>query len=1246
MFNKLHLTYTHYTLLLCMALLSLAALTWIEQRQNSNIDKQLAQAYAQAQQIIIDKEVNCINLLQNQLSDTTNLQRNWSSVIDIAEKENIILHVYRNDSLLIWSGNAINTEPIYQTLKKGADFVLADNGYYFSYKQTRGSYTYLFLYDVKTNYPFRNQYIENAFDKEVGFIKEGFILTKPVENFVDIHDLANNYLFSLQIFSFTEKTPLWLIACLSAIILLVLVLVHILSRHYIQLYLWPTTLVFAVLCIYLRWLNVFYHIPEFLYDLKLFDPQIYASSIWFPSLGDLLFNSAIVLWYFILLESKTSISHKLSVHSSIEYWARLVLYLLLSFTSAHFAISFIRSLAIDSQISFDINNVFSINFFTYVGLIVCIFILLSIYFITRNFMRFVKASKQHAYLTYGVIFAAFILYVSITRVWIETDKFHTLITLILLFTFFTFKLLRLKLNRFQQYFFVIFIIAFISSISINHWLNVKEIENRKLFAAKLVSQNDITTDYFLRNVEKKISTDEYIKDYFNNPIIIKSQFEKRIRQLYFTGYLSKFEVRILDYDSLGYYFKQKSDYTFQQINKLYKYKSLETINSNFRYLQNTAEVKGYLGKFEIIDNKHKAGYIFILLQPKLIQDENRFDELLIDGFRQSKRKTFDYSYAVYKDKNLIYQSGDYPYRIKNTWGETNNTFKFFSENDFDHLLYTDAQPLTIVVSKNSDSLLQTIGLFSFIFTFCTVTLILILFVYVGLNTQLIRNWKFLNNGLIIRMRDAFNRLLMIDKPDILYIRTRIQSSIIFIVFITLLFTSYFTITFITQKYNNRQTERLMKKLRNVVITVENENIKEYDFSNSSELGAFINQIADFYDTDITLFSTDGKVMASSIAKIYDEGVISPMMHPNAYYHLKLLRESQFSQNENIALLQFQAAYAPIFKNKSEVLGYLQLPYFSQQADLLTEISSIIVGFINLYVVLFIIIGVIAYLVSRNISYPLTLIQQKLSNTVLGEKNEPISWHRDDEIGELVKQYNSMIGQLEESARKLAETEREGAWREIARQIAHEIKNPLTPMKLSIQHLQRAYKNQDANIEDKLNRTTNLLINQIDTLSELANEFSSYAKMPAPNYEPISVQNALEEIISLYSMNADTVTTLTLDCHVTSELFFDRSYFSRSIGNIIKNAIQAIPEDKEGKVDVTATEDTETIVIVVKDNGSGMNSEQAAQIFKPYFSTKISGMGLGLPIVKNMIESGNGTITFTSVPDEGTTFVITLPKHTV
>ncbi len=1221
------------TLLLCL-------FVWIEQQYNSNTQAQLEEAYANAQQAIIDKELVCIQWMQSPLSDTLHIQRNWSNITELATSQNLTLTIYRNDTLLFWSNNNLNGDKTFAQTKSGTGLVQTQNGYYVTYKQIRGSYTYLFYYNLKTEYPFRNQYIENRFDQDIGFIKEGLVVTKPMDQFVDIHNLAGEYLCSLQIFSFTEQTPTWLIICISLSIVLLLIWIHWFIRLHIQSHLWLSTVSFWGMLVYLRWLSIYYHYPAFLYALTLFDSKIYASSTWFPSLGDLCINASIVLWYLVILETKTSINHQDAADKNWTYKIRFAGYFLVCIAAAHLAISFIRSLTLDSQISFNINNVFSINFFTYLGLVVCIIILLSIYFLSRNFIRYVKHNGVNQKLNIITIVLGLIVYFIIANLFIEPDIFHSIVTVLVLATFFTFKAFTLKLNRFQQYFVVIFIVAFITSISINHWLDSKELETRKLFAAKLVSQNDITTDYFLRNVEKKIVKDEYVLDYFINPIIIKSQFEKRIRQLYFTGYLSKFEVSILDYDSMGFFFKQKNEYSFQKINDLYKKKSLETINSNFRYLSSKADIKGYLAKFEIIKQGTKLGYIFILLQPKLIQNENRFDELLIDGFRQNNRKTFDYSYAVYKDKNLVFQSGNYPYRIKNTWGETNNEFRFFSEQDFDHLLYTDNQPLTIIISKQSDSLIQTIGLFSFIFTFCTVALILILFVYIGLNAQILLQLRWYKTGIFGTFRDLFNRMLMIDKPDVLYIRTRIQTAIIFIVFITLLFTSYFTINFITQKYNNRQTERLMKKIRNVVLTVENENISNFD--NNGELGAFINQIADFYDTDITLFDQQGKVMASSIGKIYDEGVLSDRMNPTAYYHLELLRESQYSQNENIALLQFQAAYAPVFKNKSEVLGYLQLPYFSQQADLLTEISSVIVGFINLYVLLFIIIGIIAYLVSRNISYPLILIQQKLSRTVLGEKNEFIQWQRDDEIGELVKQYNHMIAQLEESAQKLAETEREGAWREIARQIAHEIKNPLTPMKLSIQHLQRAYKNQDANIEDKLNRTTALLINQIDTLSELANEFSSFAKMPAPNYEPINVEASLREIVLLYS---NTNTSISLTSNVTSDLNFDRSYFSRSIGNIVKNAIQAIPEEVDGIIEIIAEEHTENIVITVKDNGSGMSEEQASQIFKPYFSTKISGMGLGLPIVKNMIESGGGTISFTSTLGIGTIFTITLPKHT-
>lgn len=1231
----------HYWLLLLLGCISFAGLVWFEHGQTADFDLLQQKAYKETQRIINEKEYAFVRITTILIPDSLKLQRNWSIIIDKAKKENIIINIYRNDTLLLWTGNELNTRPCLSEFKTGASFHQGVNGNYLAYKNINGSYSYVLLYNINTNYAFKNQYIFNRFNNELSFLKEGFILSKPVEGFTDIKDITGNYLFSLQIFLSAEKTSVVVPLLIILLILYNLIIVHIIGRYMIRTNLWPTTIVFFAAFFIVRWINIYYQVPAFLYDYKLFDPSVYGSSAWFPSLGDLLIDAVICLWYLILLENRTG-DQKEKNHDGKWFWLKFTLQFFFCLFAAHIVFSSIKSLTIDSQISFDIANVSSINIFTVVGIVTSVILLLIIYFICRNFIRLALRNGQKSYVNMLIAgFAYTIIYYATIHYFRNIEIFQTYVTIAILSFFLAFKLFIRNLNRFQQYFVVVFMISFFASIIITHYENIKEQDNRKLFAGKLITQNDITTDYFLRNTEKKIAEDKNITDYFLY-FFAKSKFEKRIKQLYFTGYLSKFEVSVFDYDTLGYDLKQKNAYNYSQINKIYEKQSLETIDTYFRYLKSSASLKGYLAKFLIRKDGNRIGYLFILLQPKLIQDENRFDELLIEGFRQNKKKLFNYSYAVYKDKHLIFQSGEYPYRIANTWGEAQDTFRFFQENNFDHVLYTDTQPLTIVVSKQSDSVIQGVALFSFIFTFCTLILILILFIYIGINVKFFRRYKFFDNYVTRKIRELFNRFMLVDKPDALYIRTRIQTSIIFIVFITLSFTSYFTITFITQKYNNRQTERLMKKLRNVVITIENENITEMNAETSGELEAFINQIADVYDTDITLYDANGKVMASSISKIFDEGIVSELMNPNAFFHLNFLKESQFSQDEHIASLEFQAAYAPVFKKKSAVLGYLQLPYFSQKADLLNEISSVIVGFINLYVILFIIIGIIAYLVSRNISYPLMLIQQKLSRTVLGSKNEPISWQRDDEIGDLVKQYNSMIVQLEESADKLAKTEREGAWREIARQIAHEIKNPLTPMKLSIQHLQRAYKNNDTNIEEKINKTTNLLISQIDTLSELAGEFSSYAKMPAPSYEVLNIKNILAGIVDLYSANTET--KINLICDETLEMHFDRSYLSRSVGNLVKNAIQSIHDETQGRVDITVKEHNENIIISVKDNGSGMTPAQAEKIFMPYFSTKVSGMGLGLPLVKNMIEIGGGQITFKTILDAGTEFTITLPKN--
>jgi nitrogen fixation/metabolism regulation signal transduction histidine kinase len=236
----------------------------------------------------------------------------------------------------------------------------------------------------------------------------------------------------------------------------------------------------------------------------------------------------------------------------------------------------------------------------------------------------------------------------------------------------------------------------------------------------------------------------------------------------------------------------------------------------------------------------------------------------------------------------------------------------------------------------------------------------------------------------------------------------------------------------------------------------------------------------------------------------------------------------------------------------------------------------------------------------------------------------------------------MIDQFQISAEKLAQSEREGAWRDIARQIAHEIKNPLTPMKLSVQHLERAWNDQSPKLPETFKKVTRTLITQIDILSELATEFSSFAKMPAPENELIDIQELLEQVVHLQEHSFEG--EISYFCEANLTIYFDKGYLTRTLTNLIKNGIQAIPEDKLGKIRIEAHKEGDHMHLWVSDNGTGINEEQKEKIFMPYYSTKVIGMGLGLPIVKSMIESGGGKLWFQTKEGEGTTFHVLLPLN--
>ena len=338
--------------------------------------------------------------------------------------------------------------------------------------------------------------------------------------------------------------------------------------------------------------------------------------------------------------------------------------------------------------------------------------------------------------------------------------------------------------------------------------------------------------------------------------------------------------------------------------------------------------------------------------------------------------------------------------------------------------------------------------------------------------------------------------------------------------------------------------------------------------------------------------------------------------------------------------KFQSSYTYITDNKFKPLAILNLPYLEDDYFITRDLQNFLVRLMEVYLFMLVIAILMAYLLSKYITRSLKIISEKIHQTRLDKRNQKIEiGNVSEEIYTLVNAYNSMVEELEQSAVKLATSEREQAWREMAKQVAHEIKNPLTPMRLSVQNFQRKFDPDDPDMPQKVDEYSNTLINQIDTMSSIASAFSNFAKMPAQQNETLNVPKIVKLALDIF--NEEYI----MFSAEKEEIFakFDRTQLIRVVTNLVKNATQAVASVENPTILVAVTEEEGRACLTVSDNGTGITEENKAKIFEPKFTTKSSGMGLGLAMVKNIVESCNGTITFSSRVDKGTIFKVTFPK---
>ncbi|WP_047246741.1 sensor histidine kinase [Maribacter thermophilus] len=402
----------------------------------------------------------------------------------------------------------------------------------------------------------------------------------------------------------------------------------------------------------------------------------------------------------------------------------------------------------------------------------------------------------------------------------------------------------------------------------------------------------------------------------------------------------------------------------------------------------------------------------------------------------------------------------------------------------------------------------------------------------------------------------------------------------------------------------------------------------------------IYEIAVVQNMNFNLYTLDGQLIKSSRPK-FDNDPVPTCLSPEVLNHLEASVDKRYVEKNSAAGDQYQASYTYISDRQFKPIGILNLPYFEDNSFNDKELKEFLARLAGVYFLMLLLAIGLAYFVSKYITRSLETISGMMERTDLTRRNEKIHIDKPgEEIEKLISSYNAMIDELGQSAAKLAKSEREQAWREMAKQVAHEIKNPLTPMRLSVQSFQRNFDPNDPDINEKVDEYSKTLIQQIDTMSSIASAFSNFAKMPAQQNETLNIVEVVKLALDIF--NEDYIHFITEEEKIIAKL--DRTQLIRVVTNLVKNAIQAVPDVESPRILVSVAVEDDMVKISVADNGVGIEKEVEDKIFEPKFTTKTSGMGLGLGMVKNIVETYKGTIKFTSQPGKGTVFCVKFPRE--
>ena len=1148
------------------------------------------------------------------------------------KEEGIEILCYQNDSLIFWNSNKASAKISTLHAAKEKKVRELGNGYYYTITRKKDSMEVFALILIKHKYLYQNKYLKNSFHKSIGLSGNIALSFNPETEF-NVENRRGEYIFSLINSNKHENVSnacyLTYLFYFLSFLFLVLFANSLYSnfKSKVKNTGSKTFMLIALLMdvLIVRLVFCLADYPEMLHQSIIFSPQLISHSIVFPNLGDALLNICVLLFLSVLFY-KTDLSDVIRIRRPSYKLIFATASVMAGFAVIIAGTNEIQKVIFDSSINYDLKNLFELDIAGMMGL----FMIVALFII-----QLIILSKIVKVLAGIFSFKNFIIIlISLSAIAIALNMifeilnynyvlFGIQVLLIVALAFlYMIKSGKTSLSVFSV---LIFILSAVTTYSFYLCNQVKNREYQRVFIENITAKGNPLTEYLfcaeVREIEsnKKLITrildsGTYEKDY--------NQISKEIEDYFNDKHWYNFEVfvTICDQDYLLNVIPE--DYLIncdEYFSSIIKEFGDSTSCCKLYSLENHTLDKNFLGVINIDSDKntYENVSIYIELFSKFVPEGLGYPELLISGESGLNDFLKKYSYAKYSDDQLVYKFGNYMYSYYlNNYAVNDTVPDKFHRSNYNHYTYKLDDETKIIISEPFLGFFDVISPFSYI---------LIIYLVYAL--------------LFLLLSKSFS-----DRYLELNLRNRLQYSIIGILIVSFIILGSLAVYYFINLNNENIENILREKSHSVLIELEHK-LSDYD-EISPELDNYVfeilNKFSQVFFSDINLYNISGTLIASSRSKLFEEGMISSRMNRDAYEVLTKDKKILYIQKEKIGSYEYLSAYSPLMNVDNKTIAYLNLPYFAKQEQLKNEISTFITAFLNVFIIIFVFAFLIAIVITRYITKPLQLIREKISSLKLDKLNEKLEWKRDDEIGSLVKEYNRMLDELEKSAEMLAKTERESAWREMARQVAHEIKNPLTPMKLSVQHLYKTKNPGSEKWNNQFNRVTKMLIEQIDTLSAIANDFSNFAKMPVSKNDHIDLKEVILNAAQLYRDIKNVKFDLNFQLEKKYFIFADKKLIIRVFNNVFENAIQASEHLNEIVIKVELSDSDNHHIVSIQDFGCGISEELSDRIFLPSFTTKTSGMGLGLAIVKSIVSDAGGEISFKSKPETGTTFYIKFP----